>query len=578
MRSLFATIFFTFTILNHAQTAFEIQKLEDFSKLYGIVRYFHPSDQANEIEWEIFVQYGVDKVLKSKDKEEFSNVLKELFSPIAPTISFNDFYYQWDTVDIYPVFWKHNGLGLGSLEKSYKSIRVNKDLDEFADPISFDSLNIDKYYKLQILDHSWINIPTVVYAKDGYTLPLIDSIKLSLFKQKIEYKNSIKYPNTAITNIIIIWNTLRHFYPYQQEVKLNWDNILRKGLEEAFNNRTALDHLLTLRMFTETFKDGHMAISNYRFRKSKAYVPSFSWKIIDNELVISKVLKEDSGLKLGDIIKNVNGQDYINYIDSISQYISGSKQWKEWQALQLGLRGKQGSDIVLHLKDGREINITRDQSYNKQRKIYNREDTIKYKSLSPDIFYIDLNNLSAQELDLIIPTINKHTGLIIDLRGYPKDTRHRILSYTDVVDSTAWMCRNTILAPNFSISTESCKGYPLNNNKSDTKLRTKNILLVDERSISNAETLAQVMKHYGVAIIMGKPTAGANGNINRIKLLDNFYFSFTGLKVINPDGTQFHNIGVIPDVHVKETINNIFEGKDTLIEKAVDLLNNYEKY
>ena len=41
-----------------------INNLESFAKLYGYVQYFHPSDEASQINWEQFAIYGSPKKLK----------------------------------------------------------------------------------------------------------------------------------------------------------------------------------------------------------------------------------------------------------------------------------------------------------------------------------------------------------------------------------------------------------------------------------------------------------------------------------------------------------------------------------
>lgn len=83
---------------------------------------------------------------------------------------------------------------------------------------------------------------------------------------------------------------------------------------------------------------------------------------------------------------------------------------------------------------------------------------------------------------------------------------------------------------------------------------------------------SQVVKHYKLATIIGSTTAGANGNRNDIDLLNDFQISFTGLKVTNPDGSRFHAVGVLPDIIVNETSEDLRNGKDIYMEKALKFL------
>ena len=111
-----------------------IQNLRAFSKLYGYVRFFHPSDQASLIDWDLFAIYGAEKVKNAANNEELKNILEELFLPIGPVIkvyhkgeepepiNISD---QYDTLKV--VTWQHLGVGLGSSSGIYKSTRLNRE-------------------------------------------------------------------------------------------------------------------------------------------------------------------------------------------------------------------------------------------------------------------------------------------------------------------------------------------------------------------------------------------------------------------------------------------------------------------
>ena len=40
----------------------KVQNLESFARLYGYARWFHPSDEAQEIDWEQFAVLGVQNI------------------------------------------------------------------------------------------------------------------------------------------------------------------------------------------------------------------------------------------------------------------------------------------------------------------------------------------------------------------------------------------------------------------------------------------------------------------------------------------------------------------------------------
>ena len=74
------------------------------------------------------------------------------------------------------------------------------------------------------------------------------------------------------------------------------------------------------------------------------------------------------------------------------------------------------------------------------------------------------------------------------------------------------------------------------------------------------------------AMIIGIPTAGANGDISLFSLPGGISGMISGNGVYYPDGEETQRIGIIPDIIVKPTILGIREGRDELVEKAVEIL------
>jgi hypothetical protein len=133
---------FVFSCLNCGRSAEDfsaeqvIQNLRTFTKLYGYVKYFHPSDEATELDWDKFAVYGAAEVKEARDKNELLKVLEDLFYPLAPTIEIfpkdekpEDYtsFSPDDLSGLKEVSWQHLGVGFGSVNSVYKSLRLNKE-------------------------------------------------------------------------------------------------------------------------------------------------------------------------------------------------------------------------------------------------------------------------------------------------------------------------------------------------------------------------------------------------------------------------------------------------------------------
>jgi hypothetical protein len=64
----------------------EINNALAFARLFGVVRYFYPSDAAAELDWNRFAVYGVGRALSARSPAQLSAALTSLFSPLGPGI------------------------------------------------------------------------------------------------------------------------------------------------------------------------------------------------------------------------------------------------------------------------------------------------------------------------------------------------------------------------------------------------------------------------------------------------------------------------------------------------------------
>jgi hypothetical protein len=64
----------------------QIDNTAAFARLYGVVRFFYPSDAAADFDWSRFAVYGVQHTRPAGDAKELATRLRELFAPLGPGI------------------------------------------------------------------------------------------------------------------------------------------------------------------------------------------------------------------------------------------------------------------------------------------------------------------------------------------------------------------------------------------------------------------------------------------------------------------------------------------------------------
>jgi C-terminal processing protease CtpA/Prc len=88
--------------------------------------------------------------------------------------------------------------------------------------------------------------------------------------------------------------------------------------------------------------------------------------------------------------------------------------------------------------------------------------------------------------------------------------------------------------------------------------------------VSAAENFATMLVDTSRVTVVGRQSAGTNGNITGVQLPG--AFAFTGMEVVHTDGSTFHGIGILPDVEVAPEAGDLRDGRDTTLEAAIAVL------
>jgi Peptidase family S41 len=87
MSSLFGTLPIAATILLASPgppAGREVDNVAAFARLYGVVRFFYPSDAAAALDWNRFAVHGVSRARTARSAADLAAVLKELVDPLGP--------------------------------------------------------------------------------------------------------------------------------------------------------------------------------------------------------------------------------------------------------------------------------------------------------------------------------------------------------------------------------------------------------------------------------------------------------------------------------------------------------------
>ncbi len=579
----------------------KVQNLESFARLYGYARWFHPSDEAQEIDWDKFAVLGIQKVENVKSSAELRDTLYQLFSPIVQELQI----YETQKPEIFnpeillspdpkakPVAWQHYGVYLDDQSNIYKSIRTYK---SGIDTAMFDHIpQIGEIIKEHIGRNLICVVPLTLLTNDTSTYPQTDRQALARLQSELDNTNINRYffnPQANLASVIITWNVLQHFFPYFDVIDTGWNEVLGETIKSTLTNKRKKDFFVTLSQMISKIDDGHGMVL-----EEPMYLLPVRAEFIENKIVITASM--DTTLKRGDIILEIDRKLVMDALDEKEKIISGSPQLRRYRALNI-LGGKldtnnaidmntfefannskenkpelSGGTRLLIERDGKEQNIivtnSREGSI-----VFNPINDRKYLSetiveIESGIYYINMSNCSEKEFEQKKDILAKAKTVIYDQRGSSRLNFFRIVPYLikEPVTSAWWNVPQTVYPDRKEVK------FHLSNWSIEPKqpfFKSKSIIINDPSVVSAGETMMGIIDHYNLATTVGELTAGCNGNVNHINLPCGYTVRWTGMKVLKHDGSQLYLKGFEPDYPVNKTINAIREGRDEYLEKALEV-------
>ena len=385
-----------------------------------------------------------------------------------------------------------------------------------------------------------------------------------------------------------IWAVINYFFPYKEFMGEDWNEILRQFVPRMEGAKDALDYNLTVVEMVTHIHDSHGGARSTTLQKyfGEASVP-VRVRMIEGLPVITGFTNADAakeaGLEIGDVILKVDGEDASLRIAERLRYTAQSTpQSGMFYATERSLvRGAKDSTATLTVRDlhdrVREVKVVRKVEYMPQSQGDRTGDILRI--LPGNIGYADLDRLPASQVDEMFEKFKDCPAIIFDDRGYPHGTAWLIgprLTEKTNVPAAMFKRRDPMSPdlPNGEISSSQEGNTFLQRLPQTDKWRYhgKTVMLIDERTISQAEHTGLFLEAANGTKFIGSPTQGANGDVTNLSVPGGIYVRFSGQGVWHADGRQLQRVGLQPIVEVRPTLAGIRSGKDEILETAVEYL------
>jgi hypothetical protein len=191
----------------------------------------------------------------------------------------------------------------------------------------------------------------------------------------------------------------------------------------------------------------------------------------------------------------------------------------------------------------------------------------------PGIVYLNPSRFSNDELDAMLPRLVAARGIVVDVRDYPHPlfSDGRLLPLlSDSPIRAVGASLPYVTGPDGRMTLRG--GAEDETPPRQPRLRARVVFLSGPGAISAAESMLGKVEANRLGPIVGAPTAGTNGMVHTFALPAGYLVTWTGFRVRRFDGSHFHGVGVRPTVPAAPTLRGLREGRDEVLERALELV------
>ncbi|KAA3614194.1 MAG: peptidase S41 [Calditrichaeota bacterium] len=529
----------------------QIKNISILAKVWGFLKYYHPSVAEGNFNWDFELFRILPKIMSAKNKTNRDRYLLKWIESLGPV----------------------------SICDTCKT-KINGDYKQVPDLVWINNGIVDEQLKSK-LDFIYKNRN----QKNNYYISLTPWVKNPIFKNENPYEG-FDYPDTGYRLLALFryWNIIQYFSPYKYIIDENWHTVLDQAIPNFITAKNPLEYRLECLKLIGKTSDTHANIwgqdsilSNYY----GLYYPSVQVKFIEEKLVVTgfynEYLGKKDGFQIGDIVEEITDKEVDKLLkEKLPFYPASNYSIKLRNIGRNILRGNKKRVKLKVKRNGNSLFKTLNRypvdSLNLQiDRAHNKPDSC-YRLISKDIGYIYLGNIKSAKIDTIFKKFKATKGIIIDIRNYPSEFvvfsmgKHLVPKPTEFAKFTYGNINHPGLfswTPAIKIGKENPDYY-----------KGKVVILINEITQSQAEYTTMAFSTAPKAIVIGSTTAAADGNVSTFYLPGNIRTMITGIGVYYPNGKATQRIGIIPDIKVKPTIKGISEGRDELLERAVNIINN----
>jgi len=386
----------------------------------------------------------------------------------------------------------------------------------------------------------------------------------------------------------------RYFSHWEGVPDLDLDTAYRAYLEEALEDADRYRFSLASMAFLASLRNGHSDFNDSWLWQTRGQPLGFRLARVDGSWVV--VESRIAALPIGAIVSAIDGVETGSYVAELERYVSASDE--RARVRKLFYRPFLFPDeLAATLGDGRTVAVQRSsQTLEAVDPPVMRRDTV---GEGIPYLYIPSFGEPRMERDAVaFVTANADAPeMIIDVRRNGGGTTPTALikalmtvPYRDWTETTAFSIAlygayrqaGSLVRPDQL--DDFTKGYlaafasyehptltlPGSLNAPDRPVFSgRLVILADDACASACEDFLLPFKVSGRATIVGERTAGSTGQPYMQVFPNGMSFRVSAKRVYFPDGSPFEGVGIVPDVEVAPSLQDLRLGRDPALAEAI---------
>ncbi len=399
-------------------------------------------------------------------------------------------------------------------------------------------------------------------------------------------------PAEKIAGLSLFWTQARqHFAFFDQVPDLDWDHVYLESIPQVLEAETTFDYYQILRRLAPLLEDGHTNVY-FPSELGRRYrvTPPVGTARIEGRVVVTGVFNESmksSGVVPGVEILSIDGIPVEEYAQTNVRPFacSSTPQDAEVRIFTYDLlRGDRSVRPLVEWRDesGKtwESRVDREAPWDLPRDKANR-----FEMLDEDIAYLALDGFEddggLRQLLKNMPRIQQCQALILDIRRNGGGNSGHGYSILQHLVSEPFLTSKVRSRNQESLATARSPQRPpmdwliLSPSRyqpAEPTFLGLVVLLIGPRSFSAAEDFAVAFDASGRGTMIGRPTGGSTGQPLFLTLPGGGTARVCVKRDSYPDGREFVGVGVLPDIEIEPTWEDLCAGRDTELEEALRFL------